>query len=115
MLVVHDAKIETRRLEAIIESTCEGPREKRPKYKDLAPPAAAQEFCPLSSSLCSEIPSVAKGSLDPFPLLPPSSNPSITRINLYNIQLQASRTCFEPVNHYYAISQKDISIRNETE
>jgi hypothetical protein len=35
-LVVHDAKIATHRWEVMIESTCEGPREKRPKYKDLA-------------------------------------------------------------------------------
>jgi hypothetical protein len=115
MLVVHDAKIETRRWEAIIESTCEGPREKRPKYKDLALQQPPKNFALFLLRYVQRFQVSPKVLLIPFPLLPPSSNPSITRINLSNIQLQASRTCFEPVNHYYAISQKDISIRNETE
>ncbi|KAJ0136373.1 Uncharacterized protein HZ326_20612 [Fusarium oxysporum f. sp. albedinis] len=87
MLVVHDAKIETRRLEAIIESTCEGPREKRPKYKDLALQQPPKNFALFLLRYVQRFQVSPKVLLIPFPLLPPSSNPSITRINLYNIHL----------------------------
>ena len=77
---VHDAKIATRRWEAIIESTCEGPREKRPKYKDLAlqqPPKNLTLFllrCVQRSQVS------PKALLIPFPFLSyrpplPSSTP----------------------------------------
>jgi hypothetical protein len=79
MLVVHDSKIETRRWEAIIESTCEGPREKRPKYKDLAlqqPPKNLPSFFIITVCVCVQRSQVSpKALLIPLPLLPPSSKP----------------------------------------